>query len=35
MIPEFFVLLKQLPVTASGQVNTLALPVVLKDSAAG
>lgn len=34
MIPEFFVLLKQLPVTASGQVNTLALPVVLKDSAA-
>ena len=35
MIPEFFVLLRQLPVTASGQVNTLALPVVLKDSAAG
>lgn len=33
MIPEFFVLLKQLPVTASGQVNTLALPIVLKDSA--
>ncbi|MDE6037903.1 MAG: thioester reductase, partial [Duncaniella sp.] len=35
MIPEFFVLLRELPVTASGQVNTLALPVVLKDSAAG
>lgn len=32
MIPEFFVLLRQLPVTATGQVNTLALPVVLKDS---
>ncbi|MDE6370385.1 MAG: AMP-binding protein, partial [Duncaniella sp.] len=35
MIPEFFVMLRQLPVTASGQVNTLALPIVLKDSAAG
>ena len=35
MIPEFFVLLRELPVTATGQVNTLALPVVLKDSAAG
>lgn len=34
MIPEFFVLLKQLPVTAAGQVNTLALPVVLKDTTA-
>ena len=35
MIPEFFVLLRQLPVTATGEVNTLALPVVLKDSVAG
>ena len=34
MIPEFFVLLGQLPVTATGQVNQLALPVVLKDAAA-
>lgn len=34
MIPEFFVLLRQLPVTATGQVNQLALPVVLKDAAA-
>lgn len=34
MIPEFFVLLRQLPVTESGKVNTLALPVVLKDSPA-
>lgn len=34
MIPEFFVLLSQLPVTASGQVNEHALPVVLKDAAA-
>ena len=34
MIPEFFVLLSQLPVTATGQVNQLALPVVLKDAAA-
>lgn len=33
MIPEFFVLLRQLPVTATGEVNELALPVVLKDSA--
>lgn len=35
MIPEFFVLLRQIPVTATGEVNTLALPVVLKDSVAG
>ncbi|MCM1163415.1 MAG: AMP-binding protein [Muribaculaceae bacterium] len=35
MVPEFFVLLKQLPVTATGQVNQQALPVVLKDAAAG
>ncbi|MCM1522064.1 MAG: amino acid adenylation domain-containing protein [Muribaculaceae bacterium] len=34
MVPEFFVLLRQLPVTATGQVNQLALPVVLKDAAA-
>lgn len=33
MIPEFFVMLKQLPLTATGQVNELALPVVLKDAA--
>ena len=31
MIPEFFVLLKQLPTTESGQVNQFALPIVLKD----
>lgn len=34
MVPEFFVLLKQLPVTATGQINQQALPVVLKDAAA-
>lgn len=32
MIPEFFVLLKALPTDASGSVNHLALPIVLKDS---
>ncbi|MDE6556368.1 MAG: AMP-binding protein, partial [Duncaniella sp.] len=35
MIPEFFVLLRQLPVNAAGKVNPLALPVVLKDAIAG
>ncbi len=35
MIPEFFVLLKQLPVNAIGKVNTQALPVVLKDGTFG
>lgn len=35
MIPEFFVLLKALPTDATGTVNTLALPVVLKDGKAG
>ncbi|MCM1077686.1 MAG: AMP-binding protein [Bacteroides sp.] len=34
MIPEFFVLLKALPTDAAGEVNPLALPVVLKDSKA-
>ena len=34
MIPEFFVLLKALPTDAAGAVNTLALPVVLKDNKA-
>lgn len=34
MIPEFFVLLRQLPVSPSGEVNQLALPIVLKDAAA-
>ncbi len=32
MIPEFFVLLGGLPVNSAGQVNRLALPVVLKDA---
>lgn len=31
MIPEFFVLLRRLPVDPAGQVNHQALPVVLKD----
>lgn len=35
MIPEFFVLLKKLPVNAAGQVNHQALPVVLKDGTLG
>lgn len=33
MIPEFFVLLSEFPVTASGEVNPHALPVVLRDAA--
>lgn len=33
MIPEFFVMLRQLPDDASGQVNEPALPIVLKDAA--
>jgi len=32
MIPEFFVLLKTLPVNAAGMLNHHALPIVLKDS---
>lgn len=34
MVPEFFVLLGALPVTATGEVNRQALPVVLRDAAA-
>ncbi len=34
MIPEFFVLLRQLPLTESGSVNSQALPIVLKDAEA-
>jgi len=35
MIPEFFVLMKSIPTDASGSVNTMALPVVLKDGKVG
>lgn len=34
MIPEFFVLLRALPTDSAGAVNTLALPIVLKDNKA-